>query len=135
MENFPSSTNRPPRAIARPSIPQKGSATWTVTLSNTIRKLPVGVIIPFFSYLVVTGNSPQCKPRVGRSVSSTVGQGWSAGVVTFSCPSTNPVSQIASSKQKSSSKISKAPSAQPVHAFQSSLSDINPKYFSPPGGK
>ena len=60
----------------------------------------------------------------------------SAGVVTFSCPSTNPVSQIASSKQKSSSKIiNKAPSAQPVHAFQSSLPDINPKYFSLPGGK
>jgi hypothetical protein len=42
---------------------------------------------------------------------------------------------ITSSKQKSSSKINKAPSAQPVHAFQSSLPDINPKYFSPPGGK
>jgi hypothetical protein len=47
----------------------------------------------------------------------------------------NPVSQIASSKQKSSLKINKAPSTQPVHAFQSSLPDINPKYFSPPGGK
>jgi hypothetical protein len=54
--------------------------------------------------------------------------------IAISCPSTNPVSQIASSKQKSSSKINKAPSAQPVHAFQSSLPDINPKYFSP-GGK
>ena len=54
--------------------------------------------------------------------------------IALSCPLPNPVSQIASSKQKSSSKINKAPSAQPVHAFQSSLPDINPKYFSP-GGK
>ena len=69
MENFPSSTNGPPRAIARSSIPQKWSSTWTVTLSNTIRKLPVGVIIPFFGYLVVTGNSPHFRPGLGvRSV-------------------------------------------------------------------
>ena len=53
-------------------------------MSNTIRKLPVGVIIPFFGYASRYGELASLSPRVGRSVSSTVGQGWSAGVVTFS---------------------------------------------------
>jgi len=43
------------------------------------------------------------------------------GAIALSCPSSNSLPQIASSEKKSTSPTNKAPSSQPVHAFQNSF--------------